>query len=70
MLPFPHLVVCVDAPFALFFGRKSKSSSVLVGYGSIDGDDSWIVPLASYLSCDPSGSNSGDTSIDIYGLNN
>jgi len=49
---------------------KSKSSSALVGYAAIDGDDSWIVPVASFLSCDPSGSNSGGTSIDIYGLNN
>jgi hypothetical protein len=50
--------------------RKAKSSSVLVGYAAIDGDDTWIVPLASYLACDPSGSNSGNSAIDIYGLNN
>ncbi|KAI9460168.1 glycoside hydrolase family 72 protein [Lactarius psammicola] len=49
---------------------NSKSSSALVGYAAIDGDDSWIVPLANYLSCDPSGSNSGSTAIDIFGLNN
>ncbi|KAI9513151.1 glycoside hydrolase family 72 protein [Russula earlei] len=49
---------------------KSKSSTALVGYAAIDGDDTWIVPLASYLACDPSGSNSGNTAIDIYGLNN
>ncbi|KAI9445531.1 carbohydrate-binding module family 43 protein/Glycoside hydrolase family 72 protein [Lactarius indigo] len=48
----------------------SKSSSALVGYAAIDGDDTWIVPLANYLSCDPSSSNSGDTAIDIFGLNN
>jgi hypothetical protein len=50
--------------------RKAKSSSALVGYAAIDGDDTWIVPLASYLACDPSGSNSGNSAIDIYGLNN
>ncbi|KAH8992101.1 carbohydrate-binding module family 43 protein/Glycoside hydrolase family 72 protein [Lactarius akahatsu] len=48
----------------------SKSSSALVGYAAIDGDDTWIVPLANYLSCDPSGGNSGGTAIDIFGLNN
>jgi hypothetical protein len=48
----------------------SKSSSALVGYSAIDGDSSWLDPLASYLSCDPSGSNSGSTAIDLYGLNN
>ena len=37
---------------------------------AIDGDATWIVPLASYLSCDPSGSNSGNDVIDIFGLNN
>ncbi|KAI0307493.1 glycoside hydrolase family 72 protein [Multifurca ochricompacta] len=49
---------------------NSKSSSALVGYAAIDGDATWIVPLASYLSCDPSGSNSGSTAIDLFGLNN
>ncbi|EIW86348.1 glycoside hydrolase family 72 protein [Coniophora puteana RWD-64-598 SS2] len=49
---------------------NSKGSSALVGYAAIDGDESWRDPLASYLSCDPSGSNSGATSIDLYGLNN
>lgn len=48
----------------------SKSSSALVGYAAIDGDPTWIVPLASYLSCDPSSNNSGGTAIDIFGLNN
>ena len=52
------------------FGRKSKSSSALVGYAAIDGDDTWIDPLANYLSCDPSNSNSGTTAIDLFGLNN
>ena len=50
--------------------RNSKSLSTLVGYAAIDGDATWIVPLASYLSCDPSGSNSGNDVIDIFGLNN
>lgn len=48
----------------------SKSSSALVGYAAIDGDTTWRDPLASYLSCDPSGGNSGTTAIDLYGLNN
>jgi len=48
----------------------SKSSSALVGYAAIDGDASWRDPLAEYLSCDPSNSNSGSTAIDLYGLNN
>ncbi|EMD41638.1 glycoside hydrolase family 72 protein [Gelatoporia subvermispora B] len=47
---------------------NSIGSSALVGYAAIDGD--WIVDLAEYLSCDPSGSNSGSTSIDLWGLNN
>lgn len=45
-------------------------SSVLVGYAAINGDPSWILPLAEYLSCDPSGGNSGSIAIDLYGLNN
>jgi hypothetical protein len=44
--------------------------STFVGYAAIDGDASWIVPLASYFSCDPSGTNSGIDAIDIFGLNN
>ncbi|KAI0963249.1 hypothetical protein AcW1_000378 [Taiwanofungus camphoratus] len=48
----------------------SISSSALVGYASIDADSNWKDPLANYLSCDPSGSNSGATAIDLYGLNN
>ncbi|KAF8557391.1 glycoside hydrolase family 72 protein [Imleria badia] len=47
----------------------SIKSSALVGYAAIDGDPSWILPLAEYLSCDPSGANSGTTAIDLYGLN-
>jgi len=48
----------------------SKKMNTLVGYAAIDGDDTWIVPLADFLSCDPSGTNSGSTAIDFYGLNN
>ncbi|KAH7883971.1 carbohydrate-binding module family 43 protein/Glycoside hydrolase family 72 protein [Phlebopus sp. FC_14] len=48
---------------------NSIKSSALVGYASIDGDPSWIYPLASYLSCDTTGSDSGATAIDLYGLN-
>ncbi|KAI0047670.1 carbohydrate-binding module family 43 protein [Auriscalpium vulgare] len=48
----------------------SKKSSALVGYAAIDGDDSWIVGLASYLACDVSSQNSGGNAIDIFGLNN
>ncbi|KAI0271621.1 glycoside hydrolase family 72 protein [Gloeopeniophorella convolvens] len=49
---------------------KSKSSSALVGYAAIDGDDTWLDPLANYLSCDPSNGNTDSTAIDIFGLNN
>ncbi|KAI0374477.1 hypothetical protein BV20DRAFT_1049270 [Pilatotrama ljubarskyi] len=49
---------------------NSISSSALVGYAAIDGDDNWVLPLAEYLSCDPTGSNSGSTAIDLFGLNN
>ncbi|KAG8220165.1 carbohydrate-binding module family 43 protein/Glycoside hydrolase family 72 protein [Butyriboletus roseoflavus] len=49
---------------------NSIKSSALVGYAAIDGDSSWILPLAEYLSCDPSSTNSGATAIDLYGLNN
>ncbi|KIY49125.1 hypothetical protein FISHEDRAFT_41976 [Fistulina hepatica ATCC 64428] len=48
----------------------SKSSSVLVGYASIDGTANWRNPLANYLSCDASNTNSGSNAIDLYGLNN
>ncbi|KAI0252696.1 glycoside hydrolase family 72 protein [Lactifluus subvellereus] len=40
----------------------SKKSTALVGYAAIDGDDTWVVPLAS--------TNSASTAIDIFGLNN
>jgi len=48
---------------------KSKSSSALVAYAAINGDATWLDPLANYLSCDPSNGNSGDTAIDLFGLN-
>ncbi|RPD63253.1 hypothetical protein L226DRAFT_451078 [Lentinus tigrinus ALCF2SS1-7] len=49
---------------------NSISSSALVGYAAIDGDDNWVLPLAEYLSCDPTNANSGSSAIDIFGLNN
>ncbi|KIK71388.1 carbohydrate-binding module family 43 protein [Collybiopsis luxurians FD-317 M1] len=49
---------------------NSISSSALVGYAAIDGDSTFRVPLANFLSCDPSNSNSASTSIDLFGLNN
>jgi len=48
---------------------KSKNSNALVGYAAINGADNFKLPLANYLSCDPSGSNLEATAIDIYGLN-
>ncbi|EGO29676.1 glycoside hydrolase family 72 protein [Serpula lacrymans var. lacrymans S7.9] len=48
----------------------SQKSSVMVGYAAIDGTADWLDPFAEYLSCDPSGSNSASTSIDLFGLNN
>ncbi|KAJ3506093.1 hypothetical protein NLJ89_g7068 [Agrocybe chaxingu] len=48
---------------------KSKDSSALVGYAAINGASNWREPLANYLSCDLTGSNSDATAIDIYGLN-
>jgi hypothetical protein len=48
---------------------NSKSSSALIGYSAINGDASWTVPLGSYLGCDPSGNNSGNTAIDLFGVN-
>jgi len=49
---------------------KSKSSTALVAYAAINAPASWRLPLANYLSCDISGTGSGDTAIDLYGLNN
>ncbi|KAG6891397.1 hypothetical protein C0992_007621 [Termitomyces sp. T32_za158] len=48
---------------------KSKSSSVLVGYTAINGPSQFRDPLANYLSCDPSNTNSDSTAIDLFGLN-
>ena len=49
---------------------KSKSSSALVAYAAVDAPSEWLDPFANYLTCDPSGNGSGDTSIDLFGLNN
>ncbi|KAF9650722.1 glycoside hydrolase family 72 protein [Thelephora ganbajun] len=49
---------------------KSKSSSALVGYAAVDASSDWLDPFANYLTCDPNGNGSGDTSIDLFGLNN
>jgi hypothetical protein len=49
---------------------KSKNSNALVGYASIDGSDDFKLPLANYLSCDPTNANSEAFAIDLYGLNN
>ncbi|KAJ7785907.1 1,3-beta-glucanosyltransferase [Mycena metata] len=64
------------APFVKAAARDIKayltsiSSSALVGYAAIDGAADFLVPLANYLSCDPSGSNSDASAIDLFGLNN
>ncbi|KAJ7169454.1 1,3-beta-glucanosyltransferase [Mycena filopes] len=64
------------APFVKAAARDIKaylasiSSSALVGYAAIDGSAEFLVPLANYLSCDPSGANSGGSAIDLFGLNN
>ncbi|KAJ7476639.1 Glucanosyltransferase-domain-containing protein [Mycena latifolia] len=67
------------APFIKAAARDIKaylasiSSSVLVGYAAKDSGTpagAFPVAVADYLSCDPSGSNSASTSIDIFGLNN
>lgn len=49
---------------------NSKSLPGLVGYAAVDADSSWLDPFANYLTCDPNGNGAGDTSIDIFGLNN
>lgn len=49
---------------------KSKNLAGLVGYAAVDADSTWLDPFANYLTCDPNGNGSGDTSIDIFGLNN
>ncbi|KAJ6604249.1 1,3-beta-glucanosyltransferase [Mycena vulgaris] len=64
------------APFVKAAARDVKayltsiSSSALVGYAAIDGPADFLEPLANYLSCDPSGANSGSSAIDLFGLNN
>ena len=55
---------CLSSDFRLSIG-----STALVGYAAIDGTQDFILPVAEMLSCDPSGTNSGSTSIDLYGLN-
>ena len=54
----------------IYPSSTSKSSSALVGYAAIDGDNTWVDPLANYLSCDISDTNSGANAIDLFGLNN
>jgi len=44
---------------------RSQNLNILVGYAAIDGDNTWIDPLANFLSCD-----SDSDSIDLFGLNN
>ncbi|KAJ7787261.1 glycoside hydrolase family 72 protein [Mycena olivaceomarginata] len=64
------------APFLKAAARDIKayltsiSSSALVGYADIDGASSFRDAVSAYLSCDPSGAGKGDTSIDLFGLNN
>ncbi|TBU34938.1 Glucanosyltransferase-domain-containing protein [Dichomitus squalens] len=64
------------APFIKAAARDIRSylnsvgSSALVGYAAIDGDDNWVLPLAEYLSCDPTSANNGSSAIDLFGLNN
>jgi hypothetical protein len=59
------LHICLSSGY-----RQSINSTALVGYAAIDGTADFLVPLAEYLSCDPSDTNSGASSIDIFGLNN
>lgn len=49
---------------------QAKQLTTLIGYAAIDGTSNFRLALAEYLSCDISGQNKDDTSIDIYGLNN
>ncbi|KAK7028772.1 1,3-beta-glucanosyltransferase [Favolaschia claudopus] len=49
---------------------KSINSTALIGYADIDGASAFRDGVAQYLSCDPSNSGNGDTSIDLFGLNN
>jgi len=63
------------APYVKAAARDTKaylnsiSSSALVGYAAIDGVSNFRLPLANFLSCDPTNANSPSTSIDLYGLN-
>ncbi|CAK5281101.1 unnamed protein product [Mycena citricolor] len=64
------------APFLKAAARDTKAylasigSSALVGYADIDGPSPFRDAVATYLSCDPSGQNSGSSAIDLFGLNN
>jgi len=48
---------------------RSKNSNALVGYAAINGPSEFRVPLANFLSCDPTNGNSDAFAIDLYGLN-
>jgi hypothetical protein len=48
----------------VFVSSRSKNLDILIGYAAINGDRTWIDPLANYLSCD-----SDETAIDLFGLN-
>ncbi|KAF9455007.1 carbohydrate-binding module family 43 protein [Macrolepiota fuliginosa MF-IS2] len=48
---------------------RSKNSNALVGYGAINGASNFRMPLANFLSCDPTNGNSDAFAIDLYGLN-
>ena len=50
---------------AKLFLSKSKSSTALVSYASIDLDPTIKDPLANYMSCD-----SEADAVDLFGLNN
>jgi len=77
LLPVMSSLICMcNVPF--YLGKhspvtgcsKSKNLAGLVGYAAVDADSTWLDPFANYLTCDPNGNGSGDTSIDIFGLNN
>lgn len=70
-LPLPPRLTCYLVTTLPVRARSDRiSSSALVGYAAIDGDDNWVLPLAEYLACDPTNANSGASSIDLFGLNN
>jgi len=64
------------APYVKAAARDTKAylqsinSTALVGYAAIDGIAGFVLPLAEFLSCDPSSTNSANSSIDLFGLNN